>query len=772
MEKVKKLSSKAVLPKIKTETLALWTLKLTLSFLLSRISLFGGISPFSLPFLMVFRGNIFVFFASALGILSNPVINPYKQVLTMFCAVILSLLTKTAFPKTQEAKSAPAAVFTTSLIFNFIFIIFAEITLYHIILCVFEAFISLVFYFIFETATTVITKFKSRKFFTEAETVAVTVLFALALSGTGNVALPYGIRVGNVLGVYLVLIIAHNTNLGFTAQAATLTGLAVGLSMENTGAFIAAYSLCGLISSVFKKYGKTALILGFVVGNTIMGIFLADEAGLVISFAELAVSGVFAILTPEKRIKKLLFHFLNSSTEFDKANTVKEISAHKLNRLSTAFRKLSETVNTAREDALKGENAINSIFEDTTDKFCKYCFLRGSCWANDYEKTAEIFLSAMEKIDKSGEISLRDLPDTFVKKCEKSEKIINNLKNLYEIYRLNEAWQYKIHERSDIFREHFYDLGVIIDKLKDEITENPYFDSGLSVELASELEKSGAEVKDLTVIKDKSDNTEVEILLHSCGFSGKCFKKIPQILEGFFDVPFEKTSGHCGSGECRLTYKECEIYRLKNSVKQISKKEGERCGDVYTVRAMDNGCHFIALCDGSGSGNKAFNYAKATIRLLEDFLKTGFSKRSVLNLINATLLLGPDKDYFSTVDLFVVNLKNLDAEFVKKGAAATYIFRENGEYDIIKGNTLPIGIAKNTREQVRKMRLNVNDLVVMASDGVVEAIDKEDWIVDAVNATNIYVPEELADIIIKIARSAKGEQADDMTVIVTRIEEA
>ena len=35
----------------------------------------------------------------------------------------------------------------------------------------------------------------------------------------------------------------------------------------------------------------------------------------------------------------------------------------------------------------------------------------------------------MEKIDKSGEISLRDLPDTFVKKCEKSEKIINNLKN-------------------------------------------------------------------------------------------------------------------------------------------------------------------------------------------------------------------------------------------------------------------------------------------------------------------------------------------------------
>lgn len=769
METVKKITAKTVLPKIRSESLTLGILKFTLAFLLARILIFGSLSPFSLPFLMVFKGNIFVFFASVTGVLSNPLINPYKQVLTMFCTIILSLLTKTAFPKTDEQKIAPFVIFATSLIFNLIFIIFKEFTLYDIILCVFDAFISAVFYYILKTGALVIEKFKSRKLFTEAETAAFLILFALALSGIGSIYLPYGLQLGNIAGVYLVFLIAINTNLGFTAQASTLTGLAVGLSAENTGAFIATYSLCGLLSSVFKRYGKVALILGFVLGNTITGIFMAKENYLTISYAEIAIAGILMVLTPDKKIRKMFFHLINSSTEYDKANTVKEISASKLGKLSSAFRKLSETVNTEIDEVSKSENAINAIFDDTTDKFCKYCFLRGSCWVNDYETTAKVFVSSVEKIDQSGKITLKDLPDFFVKRCEKAEKIINNLQNLYEIYRLNEAWQYKIHERSNIFKEHFYDLGVIIDKLKDEITENPYFDNTISLELASEIEKSGIEVKDLTVIKDGDDNTQVEILLHSCNLRGKCFITIAEILEDYFDVPFERTGGHCGSRECRITFKECEIYRLSSSVKQISKNSGERCGDAYTFKALDNGSHFIALCDGSGSGNNAFNYAKATVRLLEDFLKTGFSKRSVLNLINATLLLGPDKDYFSTVDLFVVNLKNLNAEFVKKGAAATYILRENGEYDIIKGNSLPIGIAKTGREQVRKMRLSEGDLIVMASDGVVEAIDKEDWIIDAAQAAMVFSPDELAEIIIKIAQSAASDNKDDMTVIVTKI---
>ena len=154
---------------------------------------------------------------------------------------------------------------------------------------------------------------------------------------------------------------------------------------------------------------------------------------------------------------------------------------------------------------------------------------------------------------------------------------------------------------------------------------------------------------------------------------------------------------------------------------------------------------------------------------MEGFLKTGFSKTSSLKLINSSFINNNEQDYFSTIDLGVVDLKNGNLEIVKKGAAPTYIIHSDGEYEVIKINTLPIGIFNGEKGKIRKTVLKKDDILVMASDGITDALSKEDWIIDALSAINSKNTEYIAETIMKIAEAAKGGSDDDKTVIVAKL---
>ena len=56
----------------------------------------------------------------------------------------------------------------------------------------------------------------------------------------------------------------------------------------------------------------------------------------------------------------------------------------------------------------------------------------------------------------------------------------------------------------------------------------------------------------------------------------------------------------------------------------------------------------------------------------------------------------------------------------------------------------------------------------MLSDGVYDSISKEDWVIEALKAINSNDPDVISDLLIKIAKSTKNKDKDDMTVIVSR----
>ena len=123
---------------------------------------------------------------------------------------------------------------------------------------------------------------------------------------------------------------------------------------------------------------------------------------------------------------------------------------------------------------------------------------------------------------------------------------------------------------------------------------------------------------------------------------------------------------------------------------------------------------------------------------------------------------------FATVDLCVIDLATGEAEFSKLAACRSLILRGE-EVLTVEGGRLPLGILEGVRPSVCRVKLEPGDVVLMASDGVMEAVDGptlERLLIDH----GRQPPEMLAETIVsRVERLADPIRRDDMTALCARV---
>ena len=173
-----------------------------------------------------------------------------------------------------------------------------------------------------------------------------------------------------------------------------------------------------------------------------------------------------------------------------------------------------------------------------------------------------------------------------------------------------------------------------------------------------------------------------------------------------------------------------------------------------------------------GSGKRARDESSAAVDLLENFLDSGFEKRLAVKIINSVLTAGNSDESFATLDICTVNLYTGDAEFVKLGAAPTFLMH-GGKVSVISSSTLPIGMLKYVDMEVSRKQLTHGDILVMVTDGIVDAsgaADKEEWIAGALSGCGYVNPQDIADyVLFEAQRLSDGQVNDDMTVLAARV---
>lgn len=212
----------------------------------------------------------------------------------------------------------------------------------------------------------------------------------------------------------------------------------------------------------------------------------------------------------------------------------------------------------------------------------------------------------------------------------------------------------------------------------------------------------------------------------------------------------------------RLTYV-TEVAKLARPGWMIS-------GDSHLVRELPGTQLLLALSDGMGCGFPAASESRAAIDLVEKLLRAGFDRKTVIRMANSLMGLRSPGETFATLDLALVDLAGGEAEFIKVGAAPTFLV-SGGRAAVIKSRSLPLGILDAADMESSHVVLKPGDTVVMVTDGVLEGLgdlaDRETWVKELVlsRATDKGAPGLARTLLEEVSLNLSRDRADDITVL-------
>ena len=192
----------------------------------------------------------------------------------------------------------------------------------------------------------------------------------------------------------------------------------------------------------------------------------------------------------------------------------------------------------------------------------------------------------------------------------------------------------------------------------------------------------------------------------------------------------------------------------------------------FSFLHKEEGQFLASLSDGMGTGLNAYQESEKVVDLLEQFLEAGFSQETAVKMINSALVLRDQGKTFSTIDISSIDLYSGVCEFLKIGAATSFIRRGNW-VEAITSTSLPAGIFQQTDFEKTCRKLYDGDMVIMVTDGVLDVLPaehQESLMKDIILEHQTNNPKELADYILSRVRQYKsGRFCDDMTVLVVGI---
>ena len=236
-------------------------------------------------------------------------------------------------------------------------------------------------------------------------------------------------------------------------------------------------------------------------------------------------------------------------------------------------------------------------------------------------------------------------------------------------------------------------------------------------------------------------------------------------------VVFQRERKDEENKEYYQVYASEDKYVLQVGSSKITKDGSSVSGDCSLQIKLADGKYLLAIADGMGSGEKARESSKLTLRLIKQMLSAGFNNEESVKIINSRMNLLGNKESYSSLDAAILDLYAGKVEILKNGACNTYI-KNKKNIKVIKAASLPVGIVENIELDCKSIDINDGDIFIMCSDGILESRDdtKSEWIEEFLKNVSTNNVQKLSDLILAEAvDNSFGVAHDDMTVIVSKI---
>lgn len=372
--------------------------------------------------------------------------------------------------------------------------------------------------------------------------------------------------------------------------------------------------------------------------------------------------------------------------------------------------------------------------------------------------------------------SFRDLADLF-EEDSRQEEVSE------AIDRQEYLCQRKLQENQELLAEHLKEMAHIMAKIARETCRCRPMGERRFKQMSKLLRESGIQLKNFFEMEHEDGHREISLTMRNLGEkrirAGESEHISTEDVADFISVAMNTRLCPSKNSPMYLTrdyntyyfMEEPSYHLLTGFAKAV--KEGEKVsGDNYSFYEADTGKLVVVLSDGMGSGEKACRDSNRVIEMVERLLEAGFSKEAAAQMINGALAAAGQEENMSTLDICSMDLYTGECEFLKVGAACTYIKR--GQLvDRLSAQNLPLGVFQQIEPEVMSRTLQSGDYVIMLSDGILDALSRglgEEVMPEIIGRMDYTNPNEIANQILTYAiRQSKGQIRDDMTVLVTGI---
>ena len=283
----------------------------------------------------------------------------------------------------------------------------------------------------------------------------------------------------------------------------------------------------------------------------------------------------------------------------------------------------------------------------------------------------------------------------------------------------------------------------------------------------------GVQVNKVFFYGPKGKKQQIYLMMHTRRKICVPVKKIAAVLSELLEcelMPDRDSRTFVGQERITVLFVEAAAYNVLYGVRKATRQGEAVSGDNFAVFWVPDGTFYAGLSDGMGSGLKACTQSEMVLDLLEQFVEAGFSKETAIRMINSSMVLQPETNIFSTVDLASVDLYTGVCELLKIGASVSFLKKEHS-VECIRGGTLPAGISGQLSTEPYRIRMYDGNLLFLVTDGVLAALpsgQEEVLLKDMIQKMPMGSPTEMAQRLLEQVQ-AYGGGGDDMTILTVGI---
>lgn len=579
-----------------------------------------------------------------------------------------------------------------------------------------------------------------------------------------------GILPESVLNGILYLAVIYTGNRYGSGSGAVMGNICGIISGMWTGSLIniGVMSIAGTISGIFRKFGRIINGVIFAFSSVILNYIFYGAFS-----AEATVQGILMGTVVFMILPSVL---IGSDDEDDikgRENMIRKEGENRLRLIEESFIKLAESFSLVQRKQNLSEHDLNRITEQVSEKICADCGKCRLCSAQP--EIQEEMHRLVEMADKKGRLSLQDMSSRFMMNCLSPEIFLSELNHMFEKARMNMVWGNKLIESREVISLQLKQIaGMVSEYGKMLYNAKEYSDKG-EEELRIALKKERIILKKFIILENQNNQKEY-LITAKCrrgnSISAREMGRLAGHVLGIQLDPAINGRKMLGNEYATLSFVEKNNFYALHGTARRTKMESEVSGDNFTFSELGNGQLLMSIADGMGSGYYAFQDSETAIELLEQLMDSGFSEDVALKMINSVMLLNSDSEKPTTLDMGILNLTSGICDFVKLGAASTFVKRGNW-VEAIKSTTMPMGVFEQVDIESTSKKMYSGDMIIMVSDGIVEAInaeDKEKAMSEIIMGIKSNNPKEMASSILEnVLKYNSDEPEDDMTVLVTGI---